>query len=55
MKQLNSIKSLIYYFFKNPLIGFAFLIISFALIISILGANIRPDASFDANNQNGFL
>ena len=51
MKQLNSIKNLIYYFLKNPLIGFAFLIISFALIISVLGANIRPDASFDANNQ----
>ena len=28
------------------------LIICFAIFISVLGANIRPDATEDANNQN---
>ena len=33
------------------MIGIAFFVISSAIIISILGANIRPDCSLDANTQ----
>ena len=47
----KSINSFIIHLWKNPLIGLAFIIIFGAILVSILGANIRPDSSIDANNQ----
>ena len=52
--QLKLPKRILFFFnylIKNPLIGIAFFVISSAIIISILGANIRPDCSLDANTQ----
>ena len=37
--------SFIKYLYKNPLFGFALVIIFTALLVSILGANIRPDGT----------
>ena len=51
LKLSKRILLLFNYLIKNPLIGIAFFVITSAIIISILGANIRPDSSSDANTQ----
>ena len=39
------------YLYKNPLFGFALVIIFTAILVSILGANIRPDGTLHSNTQ----
>ena len=51
LKLSKRILFLFNYLIKNPLIGIAFFIITSSIIISVLGANIRPDSSIDANTQ----
>ena len=48
---MSKLKLFSIYLWKNPLIGVSFLIITLAILVSVLGANIRPDSSIDANNQ----
>ena len=43
--------SVLQYLYKNPLFGFALVIIFTAILVSILGANIRPDGTLHSNTQ----
>ena len=43
--------SVLKYLYKNPLFGFALVIIFTAILVSILGANIRPDGTLHSNTQ----